>query len=157
MSGFDATDMQLLDLLQEDDRQSLAVLSEKLGVPASTLNDRIRRLVKQGAVTGFHAHCSAEELGLDLLAFVFVGWTDSAVEEPFLMRVAQERSIQECHHVTGAWNYLLKVRLKNTKDLERFLGDVIKKVTGVQRTETIIVLSSAKETFALDTTGLPDA
>ena len=58
-------------------------------------------------------------------------------------------AVLECHHVTGSWNYLLKVRLPNTRDLERFLGQVVKEVQGVERTETIIALSSAKETTTL--------
>jgi len=48
--------------------------------------------------------------------------------------------------VTGAWNYLMKVRLRTTRDLEGFMAGVIKKVPGLQRTETLIVLSSPKET-----------
>jgi Lrp/AsnC family leucine-responsive transcriptional regulator len=59
-------------------------------------------------------------------------------------------SVLECHHVTGAWNYLLKVRLKNTKELEAFLSGTIKAVHGVERTETLIALSTAKETWGLD-------
>jgi Lrp/AsnC family leucine-responsive transcriptional regulator len=90
-----------------------------------------------------------EALGLDLLAFVFVGWSDPAVEGPFLERVKASPAVLECHHVTGSWNYLLKVRLPTTRDLERFLGEVVKEVVGVQRTETIIALSSAKETTTL--------
>jgi len=54
------------------------------------------------------------------------------------------------HHVTGAWNYLLKVRIRTTRELEAFLSDTVKAVPGVQRTETIIALSSAKETWTLD-------
>jgi Lrp/AsnC family leucine-responsive transcriptional regulator len=59
----------------------------------------------------------------------------------------------ECHHITGAWNYLLKARVGTTCDLERFLTDTIKAVDGVERTETLITLSSAKETWtvSLDT------
>jgi len=90
-----------------------------------------------------------ESLGLDLLAFVFVGWSNPATEAPFLARVAAAPAVLECHHVTGSWNYLLKVRLPNTRDLERFLGLVVKEVHGVERTETIIALSSAKETTTL--------
>ena len=52
----------------------------------------------------------------------------------------------ECHHVTGGWNYLLKVRVQDTRALEAFLGTVLKQVKGLQRTETLIVLSSPKET-----------
>jgi Lrp/AsnC family leucine-responsive transcriptional regulator len=51
--------------------------------------------------------------------------------------------------VTGPWNSLLKVRTRTARDLEIFLNGVIKSVPGVQRTETLIVMSSAKETFQL--------
>jgi len=151
VNEFDDTDRRLMALLQEDGRQSLATLSGRLGAPASTLNDRIKRLVRSGAITGFHAHLDHERLGLDLLAFVYVGWSEPAVEPQFLQRVAETHCILECHHITGAWNYLLKVRLRSTRELERFLADVVKDTPGVQRTETIIVLSSSKETHVLDT------
>ena len=52
-------------LLQEDDRQSLAALSEKIGVAVSTINDRIKRLVRSGMITGFHARIAPEAVGLE--------------------------------------------------------------------------------------------
>jgi Lrp/AsnC family leucine-responsive transcriptional regulator len=148
--GLDAIDRGLLALLQQDDRVPVAELGKALGVAPSTLNDRIRRLVKQGIVTGFSAQVSAEKVGLDLLAFVFVGWSDPGTEKAFLAVVAKAPEVQECHHVTGAWNYLMKVRLPATRDLEKFLGDVIKAVPGLQRTETLIALSSPKETTRVE-------
>ena len=48
-------------------------------------------------------------------------------------------SILESHHVTGSWNYLLKVRTHTTHDLESFLNSIVKGVPGVQCTETLIV------------------
>ena len=149
MKELDDTDRQLLALLQADDRLSLADLGKKVGLAPSSVNERIKRLVTRGVIEGFHARVVPEALGLDLLAFVFVGWSDPAVEAPFLARVQAAPAVLECHHVTGSWNYLLKVRLPTTRDLERFLGEVVKEVAGVQRTETIIVLSSAKETMTL--------
>jgi Lrp/AsnC family leucine-responsive transcriptional regulator len=149
MRELDETDRQLLQLLQIDDRLSLADLGKKVGLAPSSVNERIKRLVTRGVVEGFHAHVVPEALGLDLLAFVFVGWSDPGVEGPFLERVKTSPAVLECHHVTGSWNYLLKVRLPTTRDLERFLGEVVKEVVGVQRTETIIALSSAKETTTL--------
>jgi hypothetical protein len=50
----------------------------------------------------------------------------------------------------GEWNYLLKVRIRNTKELEAFLSGTIKAVRGVERTQTLITLSTAKETWALE-------
>ena len=157
MRDLDVTDRQLLAQLQDDDRLSLADLGKKVGLAPSSVTERIKRLVSRNVIEGFHAHVVPEELGLDLLAFVFVGWSDPAVEAPLLARVAASPAVLECHHVTGSWNYLLKVRLPNTRDLERFLGQVVKEVQGVQRTETIIALSSAKETTRLTSDPLATA
>ena len=150
MGQLDEIDRKLLVLLQNNDRQALAELSQAIGAPASTLNDRIKRLVSHGVIVGFHARLSPEALGLDLLAFVFAGWSDPKVEPVFLKKIKASPAVLECHHVTGAWNYLIKVRVGTTRDLEKFLAETIKAVAGVERTETVIVLSSAKETLALD-------
>jgi Lrp/AsnC family leucine-responsive transcriptional regulator len=146
----DDIDRKLLALLQSDDRLALNDLSKKTGVAASTINDRIKRLVRNGVITGFHARVAPESLGIDLLAFMLVGWSDARVEAPFLDKIRKSPAVLECHHVTGAWNYLLKVRIKNTRELETFLANVVKGVKGVERTETLIALSTAKEIWALD-------
>jgi Lrp/AsnC family leucine-responsive transcriptional regulator len=147
MARFDDIDRKLLGLLQQDDRLALADLSKAIGAPASTINDRIKRLVAQRVISGFHARVVPEAVGLDLLAFIFVGWSDPKVEPAFLKKIAESGAVLECHHVTGAWNYLLKVRVGTTRDLEKFLAETIKGVNGLERTETVIVLSSAKETW----------
>ena len=149
MAKLDDTDRQLLMLLQEDDRQPLAALSEKTGVAVSTINDRIKRLVRTALITGFHARIAPEALGLNLLAFILVSWTNPKVEAAFLERAKASPDVLECHHITGAWNYLLKVRVGTTRDLEKFLTETIKAVDGVERTETLITLSSRKETWTI--------
>ena len=108
-SELDETDLRLLGLLQRDGLQSMAELSKAIGVAPSTLNDRVKRLGRLGAITGTHAAIDPVALGLNLLAFVFVGWSDGNVEADFLKRIAAADQVLECHHVTGAWNYLLKV------------------------------------------------
>lgn len=149
MPRIDDTDRQLLMLLQEDDRQPLAVLSEKIGVAVSTINDRIKRLVRTGMISGFHARVAPESLGLNLLAFILVSWSNPKVEAAFLERAKASPDVLECHHITGAWNYLLKVRVGTTRDLETFLTETIKALDGVERTETLITLSSRKETWTI--------
>ncbi|MBI4921810.1 MAG: Lrp/AsnC family transcriptional regulator [Devosia nanyangense] len=148
-SELDETDRKLLMLLQDDGLQSMAELSKAIGVAPSTLNDRVKRLGRLGAITGTYAHIDPHALGLNLMAFVFVGWSEGTVEADFLKRIAAAEQVLECHHVTGAWNYLLKVRVEDTRALESFLGNVLKQVKGLQRTETMIVLSSPKETVRL--------
>jgi Lrp/AsnC family leucine-responsive transcriptional regulator len=148
-SDLDETDLKLLALLQRDGLQSMAELSKAIGVAPSTLNDRVKRLGRLGAIRGTHARIDPAALGLNLLVFVFVGWTEGSTEADFLARIATAEQVLECHHVTGGWNYLLKIRVRDTSALEAFLGSVLKQVKGLQRTETLIVLSSPKETADL--------
>ena len=149
MAELDDIDRKLLKILQEDGRTPYAELGKAVGLAVSSVNERVRKLADRGVITGVHTHVSPEALGLDLLAIVFVGWSDPTVEPRFFAQIEKEPAVLECHHVTGAWNYLLKVRVTNTRMLEAFLTNVVKTVEGIQRTETLIVLSSVKETSAL--------
>jgi Lrp/AsnC family transcriptional regulator, leucine-responsive regulatory protein len=151
MAELDDIDRKLLHILQGDGRTPYAELGKAVGLAVSSVNERVRKLGERGVITGVHTHVSPVALDLDLLAVVFVGWSDPGVEEPFLARIADEPAVLECHHVTGTWNYLLKVRVRGTRMLEAFLGKVIKSIDGIQRTESLIVLSSPKETSALAT------
>lgn len=150
MTVLDDIDRGLLALLQQNDRLSLAEIGEQLQLAPSTVNDRIKRLIRNEIIAGFHARVSPEKVGLSLLAFVHVGWDDGKVEKAFLDRVSTSSAILECHHVTGQWNYLLKVRVADTQALEQFLARELKTIEGAIRTETIIALSTTKENSALD-------
>jgi Lrp/AsnC family leucine-responsive transcriptional regulator len=151
MAELDEIDRKLLHILQGDGRTPYAELGKAVGLAVSSVNERVRKLSERGVITGVHAHVSPEALDLDLLAIVFIGWSDPGVETEFLARIRDEPSVLECHHVTGSWNYLLKVRVRGTRMLEAFLGKVIKSIDGIQRTESLIVLSTPKETSALAT------
>jgi Lrp/AsnC family transcriptional regulator, leucine-responsive regulatory protein len=152
MARFDDIDRKLLASLQQNDRLPLAEIGKSIGVATSTVNDRLKRLIRQGVISGFHARLSPEALGLNLLAFVYVGWSEPKTETVFLKKISTMASVLECHHVTGAWNYLMKVRVHTTRDLEAFLAS-LKTIEGIQRTETVIVLSTSKETLTVDVTG----
>src|SRR5690349_19318807 len=107
MIELDDVDRKLINVLQDDDTLSLAAISRKTGIAASTVNDRRRRLVAQGIISGFHARVAPDKVGLDLLAFVFVSWSNPKVEPVLIKKVKASAAVLECHHVTGAWNYLL--------------------------------------------------
>lgn len=149
MTDLDPVDRTLLDLLQQNGRTPYAELAKAVGLAVSSVNERVRKLSERGSISGVHAMIDPAVVRLDLLAFIFVGWAEPAVEQRFLDRIADERVVMEAHHVTGPWNYLLKVRVTTTQMLEAFLANVVKAVPGVQRTETLIALSSFKESAAL--------
>jgi Lrp/AsnC family leucine-responsive transcriptional regulator len=142
----DAIDSKLTTLLQADGRQSWAGLGDAIGLTGPAAADRVRRLEERGVIRGYAALVDPETVGAHLAAFVAVTLERPHHRAAFLARVATLPEVQECHHVAGDDDYLLKVRCTGARDLERVVGDEIKGVPGVARTRTTVVLGTSKET-----------
>jgi Lrp/AsnC family leucine-responsive transcriptional regulator len=145
----DAIDYQLIDLLQRDSRATQAELAEAVGLAISSVNTRIRHLIEIGALAGFHARVNPAVLDLHVLAFVFVGYRASADPAAFLARLTREEAVLECHRVSGAWSYLLKVRVPDLRALEGFVNTVLRPIPDIDRIEPRVALSSVKDTVLL--------
>ncbi len=141
----DAIDRKIAGILQKDSQSSSAVLAEVVGVSTSTANERVRKLSRQGLIRDWRAVLDTDAFGAKLCAFVFVDmryeWEDEAVAA---LRAAPE--VQEIHHVAGAHSYLLKIRVADTAALQRVLRERVKPLPAVERTESILVLETVKET-----------
>lgn len=144
----DETDYRLLALIQEDNRLSNARLGEKVGLSTSAVNARLARLRSLGLIAREAALLSPEKLELNILAFVEVLLDRPEQESGFVATARLLDEVLECHHVTGDYSYLLKVRCARTAELEELLTH-LKDVPGVVRTRSIIALSSPKETTCL--------
>jgi Lrp/AsnC family transcriptional regulator, leucine-responsive regulatory protein len=145
----DPIDLALLDRLSSSGRATWADLGTLVGLSAAAVADRVRRLEERRVVRRYAAILDPRSLGFDVLAFVAVSLEHPKHRAAFLARVGELAEIQECHHVIGEDDYLLKVRCRDTAALETFLSDGIKGIQGVARTRTTLALSSAKETTAL--------
>lgn len=141
----DRIDFALLETLQGDARASLAELGKAIGLSISATNERLKKLVAAGIVRGWTVRLDARKLGYPVLAFVGV-LIDRPEHEPgFVEAVGAIDAIQECHHVTGEWSYLLKVRARDPEDLEALIAQRIKGICGVLRAHATIALSTAKD------------
>lgn len=151
----DALDYKALSRLQQFGRDSWKHLGEILGITAQAVADRIHRLEEQGVVQGYAALIDPESVGLHVAAFVAVSLERPKHREAFLEHVSSLSEVQECHHVSGDDDYLLKVRCRGVPELERLVDDEIKAVPGVARARTTIILRTAKETMAVPLTTGP--
>lgn len=147
----DDIDRALLQVLQKDGQTSYAELGSFVGLSASAVNDRLKRLKNKGVLLRITAEVSPAALGREFLVFLLVELGDLKQEAEFLNRMRTRPEVLECHHVAGDYSYLLKLRLTGTGHLERFLSEQVKSVDGIQRTHSIIALSSTKETREIDT------
>jgi len=142
---FDELDRAILRELQENARITNAKLARKIHLSQPAVHNRIKKLEKRGVIKRYSAQLDAEIIGYDLICFLQIR-TDGA---PNHLRCIQETvaplpQVQECHHLTGEYDVLLKVVVKHRKQLETFIEDHISPLEGIQQLQTNIVLSEFK-------------
>jgi Lrp/AsnC family transcriptional regulator, leucine-responsive regulatory protein len=145
----DTIDLKAIKKLMAQARTSWSELGQELELSPPAAAERVHRLEKQGTIKGYHASVDPEILGYGLAAFVAVSLEKPEHRGAFLAKVEQLPLIQECHHIAGDDDYLLKVRCSGPRQLEWLISEELKSVPGIVRTRTTVVLSTAKETPVL--------
>ena len=145
----DELDLKALGWLMEKGRATWAELAQVLNLSAPAAAERVRRLEERGVIRGYAAIAEPDALGLMLTAFVSVTLERPEHRTPFLEYVDRTPHVVECYHIAGEYDYLLKVRCASTRELDDLIGDGVKGLPGIARTQTTIVMRTRKETVAL--------
>jgi len=138
------TDAKVLGILQADGRRSYADLGADLGMAAPSAHERVKKLEARGVIRGYAADVDPIAVGLGVLAFTWVRQAPGTVTLDLMPEFATIPEIEECHHITGEADYLLKIR---AIDMEH-LGRVVRRVqttSHVFATETDVVFSTGFE------------
>jgi Lrp/AsnC family leucine-responsive transcriptional regulator len=145
----DHIDLKILSILQNNGRTRLADIADEVELSAPAVMERVKKLEVGGIIKGYQAVIDGKKVGKDITAFIGVSIGNQRDMDRFAAQMLRRHDVLECHHVTGDESFILKVKSANTGSLERLLGE-IRSVEGVTRTVTKVVLSSAKESQALD-------
>ena len=143
-SGLDRIDLRLLELLQADGRRPYAELGAEVGISGPSAHERVKKLEGRRVIRGYTAVVAPDTLGYGVLAFTWLTQAPGTGAHDLTADFADIPEIEECHHIAGEADYLLKIRAGDTLDLER----IIRRLQINQRvfsTETDVVLSSAFE------------
>ncbi len=140
----DRTDLRLLAALQRNARSTYAELGALVGLKPPAVHDRVKRLEQRGFVRAYSAQLDARRVGYELTAFVSAYCSADLEYDAFTAATEAFPEIIEVHSVAGDETYLLKVVTRSTTHLDDFLTR-IKRVPGVARTRTTIVLSTPFE------------
>lgn len=151
LQQLDDIDRHILCLLQENSRMSSAELARRVNLSAPGLQKRLKKLEDNGVIGRYVALVNREALGLDLLCFAQVTLAHHQPEcvGQFCERVKGLPEVLECHHLSGEFDYLLKVVVANHQHLEQFLSEKITRIPGVDRIRTSIVLNEIKASTSL--------
>jgi Lrp/AsnC family leucine-responsive transcriptional regulator len=140
----DEIDVQILALLQEHCKMPLAKIGQRVGLSAPAVIERIKKLEESGVITGYTALLDTRKLGCDITAFIGVLTSHPRSIQEVEQQIESRPEVLECHHVTGSYTLLLKVKTANTTTLEELISH-LRSIEGVTRTETMVVLSTHTE------------
>ena len=139
-----ANDARILDVLQRDGRRGYADLGADVGMSGPSAHERVKKLEARGVIRGYAAVVDPRSLGYDILAFSWITQAPGTTRHDLTDAFATIPEIEECHHITGEADYLIKVRARDTRDLERVLR-LVQATPNVFQTETDVVFSSGFE------------
>src|SRR5215217_7177734 len=148
--GFDQLDRAILDELQVNSRISVADLARKIHLSPPAVHQRIKRLERAGVIQQYVALLNRDMIGCDLLCFIQVSIQPHtrAQLEGFQAAVMALPAALECFRTAGSHDLLLKVALRDHKELDRFIAEHLMTIPGVGRIEVSPVLNEMKATTA---------
>ena len=150
----DRTDARLLDRLQVDGRRPYAELGAEVGISGPSAHERVKKLETRGVIQGYSAAVDPAAAGFMILAFCWLTQAPGSAGTDLTDAFAAIPEIEECHHIAGEADYLLKIRARDTRHLE----EVLVRLQGTERvftTQTEVVLSSAFERRPLRLSPVP--
>jgi len=141
----DERDRQILRLVQRDASLAQAEIARQVGLSTAAVHERLKKLEATGVIRRWTAVVDGTAVGAGITAFVEVFLDHPRYEAALLEGVICLDEVLECHHVTGEFSLLLKVRVGSMESLRQLLLHQLGALDGVSRTRTVVVLSTVKE------------
>lgn len=143
----DRFDERILHELKMDGRISNVELAERIGLSPSATLRRVQELEKKSVIKGYRAILNSVELGIGFIAYVSIGLSSHSkqAQQEFEEHVRYVDEVVECHNITGANEYLLRVETKDLPSYKKFHADVLGECVQVQSITTMVVMDSPKD------------
>ena len=149
----DGTDRRILGLVQKDASLAQAEIARRVGLSTAAVHERLKKLESAGVIRRWTAMVDPVAVGAQVCAFIEVFFEHPRFEKGFIERVKKLDAVQECHHITGEFSLLLKVRVADMPALQALLLEQLSGHEGVRQTRTVMVLSTVKEAAYVEPTG----
>lgn len=147
----DNIDKKILEILQSRAKITNARLSEEIGLsPAPTL-ERVKKLEQMGIITSYHAKLNTEKIGLGITTFVLatLNGHNRANIEGFIEEINKIPEVVECHHITGAGDFILKVIAKDIASYQKLMLEKVSDIKQVDNMQSMVVLSTFKDSMVI--------
>lgn len=147
----DAIDRAILRELQGDGRLSNVELAQRVHLSPSACLRRVKQLEDQGVIAQYVALLNPKAVGQHGTSFTIINLDsmNTPLLEAFEQAVRSEPQVLDCFYVAGSNDYLIRFAYRDAEDLERFHTQVLMRLPGVARSNSMLVLRTVKKTTAL--------
>ncbi len=151
MRSLDRTDLKILEILQREGRIAISELASRVNLSTTPCSERVKRLERDGVITGYHARLNPAYVDRNLLVFLEIKLSAKSgdVFDQVARDLVEIPEVLECHLISGEFDYLVKARLKEMGAYRRLLGDLLKKLPSSASSHSYIVMEEIKETLYL--------
>lgn len=146
----DKLDKRILNRLQEDATIPYKELAAEIGAPESTIYDRTKRLKDGKIIKAVVPLLDSKSIGLTTTAFLGVSIDQISETRQIAEKIASFHEVLEVHEISGEWDILAKVKVKNTRELRDLKVEKIGKIKGIRRLYSLICMGTIKEDIRLD-------
>lgn len=143
----DPIDKQIIEKLQANAKITNSQLAQEIGLsPAPTL-ERVRKLENAGIIKSYHASIDTEKLGLGVGIFILISLSSHKKNQikSFVEKINQIPEVVECHHITGAGDFLLKVLTKDIGSYQSLILDKLVDIEEIGNMQSMVILSTFKD------------
>ncbi|MGC1631977.1 MAG: Lrp/AsnC family transcriptional regulator [Gelidibacter sp.] len=150
--SLDAIDRKLLKLLQANSKQTNKELSNQLNLSVTAVYERIRKLEKEGIISNYVALLHKEKANKNFLAFCHIKLIQHTQEYiiKFEKEVENLAEVMECHHISGDYDYLLKVIVSDMEAFREFMVNKLTTINHIGSTHSMFVINEVKHTTAIN-------
>lgn len=142
----DDKDRLILQALRDDAGQKTVQLAKRLGMPRTTVHERIVRMQEEGVIRKTTVLVDPKSVGEDVTAFIWVAFEHGATDQRTLAhKIARIPGVFEVFVVTGEWDILAKVRGESLEAIGRMVIDKLREIPGVGRSMTTASFETIKE------------
>lgn len=147
----DQTDKRLLAFLQKNSKQTHKELSHKLNLSVTAVYERIKKLEREGIIRDYAALVDKEKVDLGFVVFCHVKLLQHTKEylQEFEKAVEKLDEVMECYHVSGEYDYLIKVLVKDMKHFRSFMVTKLTTLRHIGSTESSFSINEVKHTTAI--------
>ncbi|BBM67429.1 AsnC family transcriptional regulator [Vibrio alfacsensis] len=148
----DRIDLQILRILHSKGRLPIVELAKQVNLTTSPCSERVKRLEREGYINGYHAEINAEKLGLDVQVFIHIrlDQTSFSIFEKFAQAVELLPEVEECYSLSGDFDTMIKVRVKNMKAYQEFMSSKMGTLPGVIQTRSEVVIEEHKTGYGVN-------